>query len=126
VRVAPPERPFPGGVAGLMLKPRRSERGPGGCNMPPVMTESLAEEYAAKFPRSRALSERARGVFRAGVSHDLRALEPFPVDVDRAEGARKWTAEGVELVDYWAGHGALLLGHSHPAVVEAVRRQAAL
>ena len=30
-----------------------------------------------------------------------------------------------ELIDYWSGHGALLLGHSHPAVVEAVQRQMA-
>jgi glutamate-1-semialdehyde 2,1-aminomutase len=33
--------------------------------------------------------------------------------------------DGHRLIDYWAGHGALLLGHGHPAVVEAVQRQAA-
>src|SRR6185437_4722295 len=42
---------------------------------------------------------------------------------DRALGSRKWSVEGRELIDFWSGHGALLLGHSHPAVVEAVRRQ---
>jgi glutamate-1-semialdehyde 2,1-aminomutase len=31
--------------------------------------------------------------------------------------------DGHELIDYWAGHGALLLGHSHPAIVSAVKRQ---
>ncbi len=84
---------------------------------------SLAERFAAAFPRSRQMHEQARGVFPDGVTHDLRYLEPFPIYVDRAEGGRKWTVEGRELVDFWSGHGAILLGHSHPAVVEAVRRQ---
>jgi glutamate-1-semialdehyde 2,1-aminomutase len=84
---------------------------------------SLAERYATEFPRSRQLHERALAVFPHGVTHDSRRLEPFPVYVDRASGSHKWTVEGKELVDYWSGHGALLLGHSHPAVVEAVQRQ---
>ena len=95
--------------------------------MPPLVASrpSLADRYAAEFPRSRRLHEQARGVFPNGVTHDGRHLEPFPVYVDRAAGGRKWTVEGKELVDYWSGHGALLLGHSHPAVVEAVQRQMA-
>jgi len=51
-------------------------------------------------------------------------MEPFPVYVDHAEGGHKWTVEGHDLIDYWSGHGSLLLGHSHPAVVAAVRDQA--
>jgi len=84
---------------------------------------SLAERYAAAFPLSRKLHEQARGVFPNGVTHDARHLLPFPVYVERAQGAHKWTVEGRELIDYWSGHGALLLGHGHPAVVEAVQRQ---
>src|SRR5204863_2747839 len=44
----------------------------------------------------------------------------------RAEGAYKWDVSGRRLIDYWMGHGALLLGHGFPPVVEAVARQAAL
>jgi glutamate-1-semialdehyde 2,1-aminomutase len=58
------------------------------------------------------------------VTHDLRYLEPFPVYIDRAEGAHKWDLDCHEFIDYFSGHGALLLGHCHPEVVEAVRRQA--
>src|SRR5579872_6713987 len=87
---------------------------------------TLTARYEAAFPNSRRLYEEARGLFPDGVTHDLRRLEPFPVYVDRAEGARKWDVDGHELIDYWSGHGAILLGHSHPAVVEAVRRQAGL
>jgi glutamate-1-semialdehyde 2,1-aminomutase len=88
-----------------------------------VVEESLTERYEAEFPKSCQLHERATGLFPNGVTHDLRHLEPFPVYVERAEGAHKWDVDGHRLVDYWSGHGALLLGHGHPAVVEAVRRQ---
>src|SRR5579885_2003049 len=85
---------------------------------------TLSARYEAAFPNSRRLYEQARVVFPGGGTHDLRALEPFPVYVERALGSRKWDVDGHELIDYWSGHGAILLGHSHPAVVEAVRRQA--
>jgi glutamate-1-semialdehyde 2,1-aminomutase len=88
-----------------------------------VARRSALEWYEAEFASSRKLYEQARAVFPGGVTHDLRYLEPFPVYVDRAEGAHKWDVDGHELIDYWAGHGALLLGHGHPEVVEAVRRQ---
>jgi glutamate-1-semialdehyde 2,1-aminomutase len=93
---------------------------------PAVATSaSLAERFAAEFPRSRALFERARGLFPDGVTHELRRLEPFPLYVDHAAGAWKWDVDGHRLIDYWSGHGALLLGHGHPAVVSAVQEQAA-
>jgi glutamate-1-semialdehyde 2,1-aminomutase len=88
-----------------------------------VAERTLTERYEAEFATSRKLHEQAKGLFPNGVTHDSRHLEPFPVYVDRAEGAYKWDVDGHRLIDYWAGHGALLLGHGHPAVVEAVRRQ---
>src|SRR5947209_4761314 len=94
--------------------------------MASVLTRrSLTERFAAEFPTSKKLHDQAREVFPDGVTHDLRYLEPFPVYVDRAAGAYKWDVDGHRLIDYWSGHGALLLGHSHPAVVEAVQRQVA-
>jgi glutamate-1-semialdehyde 2,1-aminomutase len=88
-------------------------------------TRSLAQRYQAEFPASRKLHEQARALFPDGVTHDLRHLEPFPVYVDRAQGAHKWDVDGHRLIDYWSGHGSLLLGHSRPEVVEAVQRQMA-
>lgn len=83
------------------------------------------ERYAAEFAASRRLHERAKAVFPNGVTHDLRHLEPFPVYIERAQGSHKWDVDGHELIDYWSGHGALLLGHSHPQVVAAVQEQMA-
>ena len=87
---------------------------------------TIHEQYIARTPGSRAWAERARGVFPSGITHDSRYLEPYPLYVTRALGARKWDVDGHEYVDYGGGHGALLLGHSHPAVVEALVKQAAL
>jgi glutamate-1-semialdehyde 2,1-aminomutase len=89
-----------------------------------VARSTLIERYEGEFASSRKLHEQARGLFPNGVTHDLRHLEPFPIYIDRAAGAYKWDVDGHQLIDFWSGHGALLLGHSHPAVVEAVQRQA--
>jgi glutamate-1-semialdehyde 2,1-aminomutase len=86
---------------------------------------TLTERYEAEFPNSRKLSAQAKTIFPNGVTHDVRHLEPFPIYVERAAGSRKWDVDGHELIDYWCGHGAILLGHSNPAVVAAVQRQMA-
>lgn len=86
----------------------------------------LSRQFAARFAGSRERYEIAKRIFPDGVTHDLRKLEPFPIYIERASGARKWDVDGHELIDYWSGHGALLLGHCHPAVVAAVQKQVAL
>ena len=86
---------------------------------------SLTNRYAAAFPKSRQLFEQAKTVFPGGVTHELRTLDPFPVYVERAKGAHKWSVDGQELIDYFSGHGALLLGHCPDDVVAAVQQQMA-
>lgn len=83
----------------------------------------IEAEYIATHPRSAALHKRAARVLPSGVTHDARHMRPFPIAVERASGSRKWTIDGQELVDYVMGHGALLLGHNHPAVLEAAGAQ---
>ena len=86
----------------------------------------VVNAYRGRTPGSARLAERARQVFPSGLTHDSRRLDPYPPYVARASGSRKWDVDGNEYVDYFGGHGALLLGHCHPAVTEAVQRQAAL
>jgi glutamate-1-semialdehyde 2,1-aminomutase len=90
---------------------------------PPV---TRTQAWAAANPRSGSLSQRASRVLPGGVTHDVRRAKPFPLAVARAEGSHKWDLDGHEIVCYVMGHGALLLGHSHPEVVAAVRHQATL
>jgi len=86
---------------------------------------TIQEHYRATHPRSAALAERARTAIPGGITHDIRHLAPFPAYMERASGTRKWDVDGHEYVDYWMGHGALFLGHCHPAVVNAVQAQVA-
>jgi glutamate-1-semialdehyde 2,1-aminomutase len=95
--------------------------------MPATQTNSKIEaEYRARTRRSAELYERARKVIPAGLTHDSRTLLPYPIYAARASGAHKWDVDGNEYVDYFGGHGALLLGHGHPAILEAIREQAPL
>ena len=86
---------------------------------------TIREQYEQEFGASAALFERARAVIAGGITHDGRYLRPFPVYIARARGSHKWDVQGREYIDYWMGHGALLLGHGHPAVVKAIQEQAA-
>jgi glutamate-1-semialdehyde 2,1-aminomutase len=89
----------------------------------PLTESKILRAYADKTPGSRALHERAKAVLPNGVTHVGRYLEPHPVYIERAAGGRKWDVDGNEYVDYFGGHGALILGHNHPAVLEAVTAQ---
>src|SRR6201987_597806 len=91
-----------------------------------VPPNGRTEAGAVANPRSGSLSQRARRTLPGGVTHDVRRAAPFPLAVARAEGAHKWDLDGHEIICYVMGHGALLLGHSDPAVVAAVRHQATL
>jgi glutamate-1-semialdehyde 2,1-aminomutase len=86
-------------------------------------TLTIEEEYRAKHSTSQARYERALRNFPSGVTHDVRYQKPFPLYVERASGAHKWDVDGNDLIDYTMGHGALLLGHAHPQIVEAVQVQ---
>ncbi len=85
---------------------------------------TILERYIDLHQRSAALYRRAEGVFPDGVTHDVRRQGPFPLYVERAAGSHKTDVDGNELIDFVMGHGALLLGHQHPHVVEAVAAQA--
>jgi len=81
---------------------------------------TLLEAYQALTPGSAALAERARDVLPSGLTHDSRHFDPYPLYVQRALGPVKWDVDNNKYVDYFGGHGALLLGHCHPAVMAAV------
>ena len=87
--------------------------------------ERIVQAYRAANPRSEALYARAEKTIPGGITHDIRHLRPFPLSVERAQGSRKWSVDGQELVDYWMGHGSLFLGHNEPRVMRAVAEQAA-
>ncbi|MEE2716336.1 MAG: aminotransferase class III-fold pyridoxal phosphate-dependent enzyme [SAR324 cluster bacterium] len=83
----------------------------------------LVAAYCHKTAKSIELAQRARKVFPTGITHDARYIEPHGIYVTHSKAGRKWDVNGNEYVDYPGGHGALLLGHNHPAVLDAVQHQ---
>ena len=88
------------------------------------MSHTILERYQKVFSKDREFTQRAIHTFPDGVTHDSRHADPFPIYIDHAQGSKKWGIGGKEFIDYWAGHGALLLGHGHPDIVQAVMHQA--
>ena len=87
---------------------------------------TILEDYIAKHPGSTRRYAESTKIFPGGVTHDTRYAQPFPLFMTHGAGPRKWDVDGNEYVDYVSGHGALLLGHSHPAIADAVSRQIGL
>jgi glutamate-1-semialdehyde 2,1-aminomutase len=86
---------------------------------------ALAHEYATRFSASRLLHARAVASLAGASTHDSWRFDPFPLQFTDAWGAHKRDADGNVFVDFWTGHGSLLLGHRHPAVETAVAEQLA-
>jgi glutamate-1-semialdehyde 2,1-aminomutase len=85
-----------------------------------LSNSGILSAYRARTPASEALAREAASLFPSGITHDSRHLEPYGVYVTRASGPHKWDVDGNKYVDFYGGHGALLLGHGHPAVTAAV------
>ena len=76
-------------------------------------------------PTSAQLFERAGRIFPGGVNSPVRAFRAVggdPPFIQSARGAELLTADGKTYVDYVMSWGAIIAGHAHPAVVEAVQR----
>ena len=75
--------------------------------------------------RNEELFERASAVIPGGVNSPVRAFRAVggtPRFIERAQGAYFWDADGKRYIDYIGSWGPMILGHGHPAVVEAVQR----
>ena len=70
--------------------------------------------------------ERIEALAPGGTLGGFRLPPELTFVVARGEGASIWATDGRQFVDYVLGSGPLVLGHAHPRVVEALRRQAAL
>ncbi|MCX7256550.1 MAG: glutamate-1-semialdehyde 2,1-aminomutase [Polaromonas sp.] len=75
--------------------------------------------------RNDALFERAKKLIPGGVNSPVRAFKAVggtPRFIQRAQGAYFWDADGQRYIDYIGSWGPMILGHGHPAVLEAVQK----
>jgi glutamate-1-semialdehyde 2,1-aminomutase len=73
--------------------------------------------------KSEQLYTRACKVLAGGVNSPVRFYDPYPFFATAARGSKITTADHQTYLDYCMGYGALLLGHGHPSVLDAVKSQ---
>jgi glutamate-1-semialdehyde 2,1-aminomutase len=82
---------------------------------------------SAERKRSREIFEQAERVLVGGVNSPVRAFRSVggePLIIEKGSGQHLYDADGNMLLDYVCSWGAMLLGHAHPAVTEAIAEQA--
>ena len=89
------------------------------------MVSPIEQRYIDLHPGSLERHAQARDIFPDGVTHDGRRMSPFPIYATHGIGPHKWDVDGNRIIDYWTGHGSMILGHSHPEIVAAVASQMA-
>ena len=80
----------------------------------------LAEAYTQHSPKSAALNEKAKKYLLDGGSHALRLMQPFPPRIVAAQGAWLKDEDGHDILDFWQGHLANILGHNPEVVTSAL------
>ena len=82
------------------------------------------ERYRSQNKKSREFYERAERILPLGVSSNFRTYEPYPIYIERAQGSKMWDVDGREYTDFSMTFGALMVGHAHPLMVEALGKAA--
>jgi glutamate-1-semialdehyde 2,1-aminomutase len=96
---------------------------------PPMPRDEINSQLdrllADTYPSWIAFYKEAASLLPSGVAHDGRYAGGAPVlPAVSGRGPYKRDIDGNEFLDYWMGHGALILGHSHPDIVAAIESQA--
>jgi glutamate-1-semialdehyde 2,1-aminomutase len=96
-----------------------------GTAIDPARIAALTErEQARLVERTRRSGEyfaRASRVMPGGVPSQFQKNDPWPVFVERGEGARVWDVDGNEYVDFHNGFGVMCVGHANPVIAAAVK-----
>ena len=85
------------------------------------LTEQQMDLLAQRTQRSKELYDRAVRVMPGGVPSSFQENDPWPVYLERGEGAKVWDVDGTEYVDFHNGFGVMCIGHANGAVGAAVK-----
>jgi glutamate-1-semialdehyde 2,1-aminomutase len=84
------------------------------------LTQREERALNERTTNSRTMYERARKALAGGVASSFQLRDPWPIYLERGEGARVWDVDGNEMLDFHNGFGSMTQGHAHPAIVRAV------
>ena len=77
-----------------------------------------------RTPGSARLYERAVRRLPFGVVSSFQKMQPYPIYLSRGQGSHVWDQDGTEYLDFHCGFGAMVVGHAHPRIVEAIHEAA--
>jgi len=80
-------------------------------------------DYRKRTPTSEKLWQQASKVIPGGITANVKYFDPYPIFMKKAKGSKLYDVDGNEYIDYCLCFGPLILGHGHPAVVEAIKKQ---
>jgi glutamate-1-semialdehyde 2,1-aminomutase len=86
-----------------------------------ALIEREQAKLAERTPESKGRHERGLKVMPGGVPSSFQENDPWPVYLDRGQGARVWDVDGHEYVDFHNGFGVMCIGHANPTVGAAVK-----
>ena len=84
--------------------------------------EAVLEPTRTQSIAYRAVAER---YVAGGVASSWQNSPPHAIFVDHGLGNHLWDIDGNEYIDFHLGYGAMVVGHAHPRIVEAIQKQAA-
>ena len=84
----------------------------------------IVAAWRQRTPGSAELARQANDLLPSGIAHDGRLVDPYGPYIERAAGAHKWDVDGNRYVDFYGGHGALILGQAHPLVSQRIAEAA--
>jgi glutamate-1-semialdehyde 2,1-aminomutase len=84
------------------------------------LTEREERRLNDGTPASRAMYERARRVLSGGVASSYQLRDPWPIYLERGEGAVVWDVDGRRMYDFHNGFGSMVQGHANPVIGRAV------
>src|SRR3954463_7992929 len=87
------------------------------------LTERETARLNERTPKSGELFRRADKVLSGGVSSSYQLREPWPISLERGEGARVWDVDGNEALDFHNGFGSMVQGHAHPTIGRALQER---
>ena len=89
-----------------------------------ALERRVEERYKQRTPKSQTLFNQAKGLYPDGDYRRAIFFRPYPTYMERAQGFNIYDVEGNTYIDHNNNNMAMVLGHSHPKVAEAIQAQA--
>lgn len=80
-------------------------------------------DYLARTRKSQQMMEAAKQVLPNGVTANIKFFNPYPIVMNYGNGPYLLDVDGNQYIDYLLSYGALMCGHGHPRIKEAIIQQ---